>query len=371
MSTERLLDTFLDLVRIDSPSGEESQVAAYAAQQLESMGFQVSFDDTAVQTGSDTGNLIALLPGEESSRTLVLSAHMDCVEPCRGVEPLVESGTVSSAGDTVLGGDDKVGIAAIFEAARRLIDKGGPRPDLRVVLTVSEETGLTGAKALAAEHARGDLCLVLDAAGAPGGIVIAAPTHFTFEALFKGRASHAGVEPEKGISAISMASNSIAAMELGRLDAETTANIGTFEAGSATNVVAPEAELTGECRSLDYARVQAVRASMEDAMRSAAAEAGGAVEIEWTEEYRGFRFDPADELVKIVEDAASDVGLEPHCLETGGGSDGNIFTVLGVPTLVLASGMSEVHGVSEHLSVSDMEGLTRLVGAVAHRLARY
>lgn len=371
MSTERLLETFLDLVRIDSPSGEEYEVAAYVNAQLAPLGFEVFFDETMEQTGSDTGNLIALLPGRESSRTLVLSAHMDCVEPCRGVEPVVEDGVVRSAGDTVLGGDDKVGIAAIIEAMRRLMAEDGPRPDVRVVLTVSEETGLTGAKALAAEHARGDLCLVLDAAGAPGGIVIAAPTHYTFKALFKGRASHAGVEPEKGISAITMASRAVAAMDLGRLDAETTANIGTFEAGSATNVVAPEAELTGECRSLDHSRVLEVRSSMESAMRTAAEEAGGNVEIEWTEEYRGFRFDPDDELVAIVEQAASDVGMEPHCLETGGGSDGNIFAVLGVPTLVLASGMSEVHGISEHLNVSDMEGLTQLICAVARHMARY
>ncbi len=158
-----------------------------------------------LQTGSDTGNLIALRPGRDSSHTLVLSAHMDCVEPCRGVEPVVEDGVVRSAGETVLGGDDKVGIAAIIEAARRLLAEDGPLPDLRVVLTVSEETGLTGAKALEPGSAEGDLCLVLDAAGAPGGIVVAAPTHYTFRAIFKGRASHAGVEPEKGVSAIAMA----------------------------------------------------------------------------------------------------------------------------------------------------------------------
>jgi tripeptide aminopeptidase len=240
-----------------------------------------------------------------------------------------------------------------------------------VVLTVSEETGLTGAKALSPEHVTGDLCLVLDAAGAPGDIVIAAPTHHTFRALFRGKASHAGVEPEKGVSAIAMAAKAVAKMHLGRLDDETTANIGTFEGGSATNVVAPEAELTGECRSLEHDRVLEVRAEMTTAMEDAARALGGTVDIEWTEEYHCFRFDPSDELVKIVKEAASDVGIESHTLETGGGSDGNVFTVLGVPTLVLAAGMSEVHGVSERLAVADMEALTQLVAAVARHMARY
>jgi tripeptide aminopeptidase len=371
VSNARLLETFLDLVRIDSPSREEAAVAQYCRGALEDMGFEVSFDDSTAQTASDTGNLIAFHPGRESSHTLVLSAHMDCVEPCRGVEPLVEEGVIRSAGDTVLGGDDKVGIAAILESARRLLGADGPVPALRVVLTVSEETGLTGAKALEAGSADGDLCLVLDAAGAPGGIVVAAPTHYTFRAIFKGKAAHAGVEPEKGVSAVAMAARAVAAMELGRLDDETTANVGTFEGGSATNVVAPEAELTGECRSLDSERVDEVRRSMHAVMREAAAGAGGEVDIEWTEEYRGFRFEEDDPLLEIVEAAARDVGVEPHRFETGGGSDGNVLTLLGVPTLVLASGMSEVHGISESVRVRDLETLTEIVCAVAPRLAAF
>jgi tripeptide aminopeptidase len=371
VSEQRLLATFLDLVGIDSPSGEEAAVAAFCAAELESLGFDVSFDDSARMTGSDTGNLIAHREGRDGARTLMLSAHMDCVEPCRGVEPVVEDGVVRSAGETVLGGDDKVGIAAILESVRRLVEEEGALPALRVVLTVSEETGLTGAKALEGGSVVGDLCLVLDAAGTPGGIVVAAPTHYTFRAVFKGRAAHAGVEPEKGVSAVAMASHAVAAMQLGRIDEETTANVGTFEGGSATNVVAPEAELTGECRSLDAERVEEVRRSMHAVMREAAEKAGGEVDIQWTEEYRGFRFDEDDPLVEVVESSAREIGLDPHRFETGGGSDGNVLTVLGVPTLVLAAGMSEVHGTSESVRVSDMESLTQLVCAVARRLTRY
>lgn len=366
---DRLLECFLDLVRIDSPSGEEADVAAYCAEELVSLGFAVEFDDSAPATGSNTGNLIALRDAGPGAPVLVLSAHMDCVEPCRGVEPVVRDGYVSSAGQTVLGADDKAGIAAIFEVARRLSETGSAQPTLKVVLTVAEETGLTGAKALAPSHAAGDACLVLDADGTPGGIVIAAPTHYTFRATFTGRASHAGVAPEQGRSALVMAARFVSSLELGRLDAHTTANIGSIQGGTATNVVPASTSLTGECRSLDPARVEQVKAAMDTAMRAAATEGGGSVSAEWTREYAGFSFAEDAPLVRMAADAARDAGLEPELRRTGGGSDGNIFAAHGVPTLVLSCGMEGVHGIDERLRVDDLHALTALIEAFARRLA--
>ncbi|TLM98071.1 MAG: M20/M25/M40 family metallo-hydrolase, partial [Actinobacteria bacterium] len=229
---ERLLATFLDLVRIYGPSGSEAPVAAYCARALEEAGCEVRFDDSAVVTGSDTGNLIAQLRGDAPA-TLVLSAHLDTVEPAGGVEPVVRGGVVLSAGDTILGADDKAGLAAAIECVRRLAESDGPRPNVRCVFTVQEEVGLTGAKALDPVDAQGDLCLVLDADGAPGGIVIGAPTHYTFTARFTGRAAHAGVRPEDGISAIAMAAWAIARLPIGRIDEMTTANVGTVHGGTA------------------------------------------------------------------------------------------------------------------------------------------
>jgi tripeptide aminopeptidase len=366
MSTERLLETFLDLVRIDSPTGEEGPLAAHCAELLGALGFDVVFDDTTAETGSEVGNLIATRQGS-SPQTLVLSAHLDCVEPCRGVEPVVEDGVVRTAGDTVLCSDDKAGIAAIIESIRRLAEGGAETPALRVVLTVSEETGLTGAKALADEDVVGDVCLVLDAAGAPGGIVVGTPTHYTFTATFQGQAAHAGVEPESGISAIRMAADAISSMELGRLDDGTTANIGTMTGGTATNVIAASAELSGECRSLDPERVEEVRASMEKELHVAAERQGGTVDVAWRREYTGFRFEKNDPVLELAEAACHDAGLEPREFETGGGSDGNVFAAHGVPTLVLAAGMSDVHGTSESIRVEDLESLTRLMVAIARR----
>lgn len=369
-SSDRALATFLDLVRIDSPSGREAAVADYCIRALRALGFEVRVDDTAAVTGSDTGNVIATLAGTRSdSPVLVLSAHMDCVQPCEGVEPVVADGVVTSAGETVLGGDDKAGITAILEAAHRLLETGADRPSLKVVLTVSEETGLTGAKALAPQDAAGDVCLVLDADGAPGGIVISAPTHYTFRATFSGVASHAGVAPEQGRSAIVMASQAVCAMELGRLDEMTTANIGSLMAEGATNVVCPGALMTGECRSRDAGRVEEVRERMDAHLRAAAGQHGGDVDIAWTREYSGFSFPENAPLVLLARDACEDAGLVARLEHTGGGSDGNIFSADGVPTLVLSCGMTGVHGTEESLAVPDLHALTDLVVAFARRMA--
>ncbi|MDP1793686.1 MAG: M20/M25/M40 family metallo-hydrolase [Acidimicrobiales bacterium] len=364
----RLLETFLDLARIDSPTGLEGACARYCADALSSAGCVVHFDDSSEATGSDTGNLIAILPGRVP-KTLGLSAHMDCVEPCRGVEPIVTDGVIRSAGSTVLGADDKVGLAAAIEAVRCLASGGEARPTVKVIFSVQEEIGLHGAKQLSADDAACDLCLVLDAAGEPGGIVVGAPTHCTFSAEFTGKAAHAGVEPEAGISAVRMAAEAVGRMELGRLDSGTTANIGTIEGGGATNVIAARCGLTGECRSLDRERVESVRSAMDFAMRSAAAEYGGSVEITWTREYEGFTASEDDPAVTLVSAACADAGLAPRLYTTGGGSDANVFAATGVDTLALACGMSDVHSTEERLAVADMNALTELVLAVARRMA--
>ena len=368
MSDDRLLSTFLDLVRIDSPTGFEAACAAYCAERLRSLGFAVRFDDSASQTGSDTGNLIAELTGTGSG-VLAFSAHMDCVEPCRGVVPRVADGIVVADSETVLGADDKAGLAAALEAIERLIESGQPRPTLKALFSVQEEVGLVGAKHYTAEDAACDLCLVLDAEGSPGGIVTAAPTHYTFAAEFYGRASHAGVAPERGVSAILMATDAIGRMCLGRLDDATTANVGTIRGGTATNVIAARCDMTGECRSLDRPVVEALKAEMDAALRAAADEAGGSVDIVWTLEYEGFIYPDGSPLVELVADGCRAAGVEPRTFRTGGGSDANVFAGKGIPVLALACGMKGVHGVHEQIAVDDLVALANICVAVAERMA--
>jgi len=368
VSDARLLETFLELVRIDSPPGYEARTARYCADALSAAGCEVTIDKSAETTGSDTGNLVALLPGTVPG-TLALSAHLDVVEPCRNIEPVVTDGVIVSAGPTVLGADDRSGLAVAIEVVRRLAENDTPRPTIRVIFTVQEEVGLLGAKSLRAADASCSLCLVLDAEGTPGGIVTAAPTHYTFTAEFRGRACHAGVCPEQGVSAITVAADAISRMSLGRLDADTTANIGSIRGGTATNVVAGRCEVTGECRSLDPERVEAVRSAMHSAMQAAADAAGAEVDVVWKREYPGFMHAENSPEVTLVARACKRAGIEPRTYRTGGGSDANVLAAIGVPAVALACGMSGVHGTQEQIAVADLEALVRIVEQVAHLMA--
>jgi tripeptide aminopeptidase len=363
----RLLGTFLEAVRMDSPTGEEAAFARWCVGRLAALGCDVRVDDTARATGSDSGNVIAELAATAAGSTVVLSAHLDTVEPGRGIEPVVEDGVVRSAGDTVLGSDDKAGIAAILETLAVLRESGRPHARVRVLLTTAEEIGLRGAGAIDAADCTGDVCLVLDAAGAVGGVVTAAPTHHTFKATFHGVAAHAGVQPEKGRSAVLMAARAIAAMPLGRLDAETTANIGEVRGGRATNVVPAACLLTGECRSLDARRAEEVRLEMDAVLASAASEGGGSVEVGWTKEYDGYRFAAADPILAIVVEGVRAAGFEPRLFVTGGGSDANRLLSKGLPAVALSCGMTDVHGTSESIAVSELEGLVRVLLATLDR----
>ena len=366
-TTPRVLETFLEAVRIDSPAGQEARFAAWCAERLRRLGCDVRFDETGPVSGSDSGNLIAERPGEAEGLTVVLSSHMDTVEPGRGIRPLVEDGVVHTNRTTILAADDKAGVAAILEALERVHEEGAAIAPVRVLLTTGEEMGLQGAKVLSASDCTGDVCLVLDAHGPVGGVVAASPTQYTFKATFEGISAHAGVEPEKGVSAISMAADAICAMRLGRLDDDTTANVGEIHGGGATNVIAASCMITGECRSIDAEKVEAVRREMDDAMQSAAALAGGKVRLLWTKEYDGYRFGPADSRLVLVEDACRDVGVTPRRFDTGGGSDANVLASKGLPSIVLSCGMTDVHSTGESVAVSDLVAMADVVVATLRR----
>ncbi len=364
MNPTRLLDLFCEIVRIESPSRHEAAMAARCADELRGLGFSVRFDDSAAQTGADTGNLVAHLPGTAPGH-VVLSAHMDTVQPCAGIEPVVEDGVVRSAGDTILSADDKAGVAAILEGVRSVVEEGAPRPDVTVLLTTCEELHLLGSGALAPDALpAGAPCYVLDADGAPGTVITGAPCHWTLEAVFAGRASHAGVVPEAGISAIQMAAVAIGAMPLGRIDEATTANIGVIAGGRETNVVPEACMLRGECRSLYPERAEAQKAAMTVALEQAAARFGGTVGIDWTPSYGAVLYDEDDALVQAAARAARAAGLEPCFRHDGGGSDANVLAARGVRAVTLGVGMTAFHSPEEHISVADLEGTARLVEAL-------
>ena len=366
-------------------------MAAYGAEKLAEMGFTVTFDASAAETGSDTGNLIAHLPGTVPGR-IGFSAHLDTVKPCAGIEAVIEqrhicddvtcrmAEVVCSAGETILSADDKAGITAIFEGLRSVLESGAPRPDITVLLTTCEEQSLLGAGALAEDalawpenlpaatpEAERDGCFplfVLDADGAPGTIIMGAPYHWTLRARMEGRAAHAGVEPEEGVSAIQIAAAAVAAMPLGRIDECTTANVGRIEGGVAVNIVPAVVTLMGECRSLYEDRVLAQRDAMTRALEAAAARFGGQVEVAWELDYPAVMHEPGDAIVAHLEAAAATCGLESRHATSGGGADANILGTKGADAITLGIGMTNFHSVDEYIEVADLQNMARYVEAI-------
>jgi tripeptide aminopeptidase len=355
---DRLLATFLDLVRVDNPSGGEAAIAAHIRGLLEAIGLAVEED--AVH------NLLARVPGD--GEPLLLNAHMDSVAPCHGVRPLVADGgiltdgrVVRSSGDTVLGADDLAGVAAIIEGVRATLERGGPHRAAELLLTVQEEVGLAGAAAFDTAKLKARTGVTLDSGGDFGGITLAAPSQDSLHAIVTGRAAHAGVAPERGINAIVVAANALAAMPLGRIDAETTANIGIIKGGAATNIVPERVELWGEARSHSQEKLSNQVAAMVAALEAAASAAGGSVRIEITRKYDAYHLAEDLPIIQQLAAALRAIGYEPKYQVSGGGSDVNILSQRGLQLANVSVGYREIHSTGEYIAVADLERSAELV----------
>ena len=346
----RLLDTFLDLVRIDSPSGEEQAMAEELEARLVKLGLEVERDEV--------NNVVARLPGEGAP--VMLAAHMDTVMPGRGVKPVVKDGAVYSDGTTILGADDKSGIAVILELLATVAENNLRHPPLEVVITVQEEIGLLGARHLDKSSLRAKKGISFDTGPAPGTIVVAAPSGIMLTAVVHGKAAHAGVEPEKGVNALSVAADALVHMPLGRIDAETTANFGQIQGGRARNIVPDRVELKGEARSHDAEKLEAQTARMVAALEKAAQEYGATVDTEVVPAYTGYKLTEEDPVVSGLASACRACGVEPNLVPSGGGSDANVFNAHGMRVVNLSTGMSGVHGTDEHIAVADMVDCARI-----------
>lgn len=343
----RALATFLDLVKIDSPSGEEAAIGECLVTELRAVGVEAERDSTGNVVGRRAGR--GRLAG---APPILLSGHMDTVQPGVGIQPLVEGGVVRTNGSTILGADDKAGLAAILEALR-VTQKSDCRP-VEVAFTVQEETGLTGAKGLDLERFAARQAVVLDSNAPVGSIVNQAPAADRLHVVVHGKAAHAGVSPELGVSAIQAAARALAEMRLGRIDAETTANIGVIHGGTADNIIPEHVELTGGARSRNAAKLDAQIEHMRSRFEHAAAEMGASAEVAVTRSYGAIDV-PADApLIRTLEAAIRRAGLEPHLLPTGGGSDANILNDKGIEAVNLGVGYRDMHSTAESIAVADI-----------------
>lgn len=364
-SLDELTALLVELLRIHSPSGKEGEIAGAVKRFAHDAGLTCVEDDSAARTELGSGNLIVRVPGRSRGTPIALCAHMDTVPLPHAPVVIVEEGVVSSDGQTILGADDKTAVAALLMLARDL-SREPPAADVDIVITAGEEIGLQGAKALDLSLLRAELVFVLDSEGAPGTIIKSAPTLKAVDAMFTGVAAHAGIEPQAGRSAIVAAARAIAAMQLGRIDDETTANVGVISGGSAVNVVPEQCQLHAETRSRDLTKVTDQVQAMIAALNLAAAEVGVDVAVDVHEDFRGYVHDPDSPVMRLAAAAISAAGLEPLAVGGGGGSDSNAFNLRGFPAVTLGVGFEHVHSPRERISLKRLEQLYEL----AHELVR-
>ena len=369
---ERLAETFIDLCEIDSPSREERRVADYLSELFKSLGAEsVVEDDSAKETGADCGNLIIRFAGTVKKEPLFFACHMDTVSPGRGVKVQRIGDFFTSQGNTILGGDDKSGIAALIELIRVLQGSGQPYGPMEIVLTTCEEIGLLGAKHLDHTLIQAKYGYALDSSGIDK-VIVGAPAANRLKIEVHGIAAHAGLNPEQGISAFCLAARAIADLRLGRLDEQSTANFGLIHGGVATNIVPDLITIEGEVRSHSPEKLEAYTREIETTFRnvvrgwSAQLKNGRhpSVEINVEKEYPAMRLEDDDPVVTRVQRAGDVLEREIIFQVSGGGSDANIFNSFGLKTAIIATGMDKVHTTDECLDLKDLTRVTELLLAI-------
>jgi len=367
---DRLKELLIELVKIDSLSRKEQAIAMRLKRELEELGGEVWMDDAGEKVGGDAGNLIAHFRGNvPRADPLLLSAHMDTVVPGEGIVPVLEGNILRSDGRTVLGGDDKSGIAIICEVLRVVREKSLPRSDIDVVFTICEEAGLLGAKCLDVSRFRARRGLVLDS-DSVGFLLTRAPAANRMEFHIHGLEAHAGVCPERGISAIQVAAEGIAEMRLGRVDKETTANIGLISGGMAVNIIPNSVRLKGEARSHNEETLERQSRHMLQCLEEAASrhvlEVDGkryqaSVEAKIERDYDRMEIADGSPIVRLVRTAGRNLGVDVKTMATGGGCDANVLNKKGLEVANLSTGMREIHTVKEWLDLNDLYISARMV----------
>ncbi len=369
LDEKQLLDDFLTMVRIDSPSKNERAMADWLTETLTSLGCEVQEDDAGEKVGGNAGNLFVRLPGNTDRGTLMFSSHMDTVEPANGIEPVIgEDGVIRSKGETILAADDKAGLACILGLVRAATSQPEiPRPELEFSLHICEEIGLLGAKNVDTGKFNAKIGYILDDHD-PKNVCIGSPGAVRLTYTIRGKAAHAGLEPEKGVSAIKVAAEAISKMTYGRIDEETTSNIGTIQGGSASNVVTESVVMKAEARSHNPEKLEQQVEHMvgvfEETVAAWREKTGSdlpAFEVDRGDDYQAVRFTEEDYPVKLALQAGRSLGWEMGTNISGGGTDGSILSHKGIPSVVIGVGMQDVHSTDEHIAIGDLEDAARLV----------
>jgi len=376
-----LSGTFAELCRIESPSGRERRCAERVIAELRALGVDVQEDDAGARGGSGCGNLLARIPAAEragqlppgagAGRSLLLCAHLDTVPAAAPIEPVLVDGFWENANEGILGADNKAAVAVLLALARHVSSGEGTPVDIELLFTVAEETALAGAREFDVSRLHSEFGYVFDHASPIGEVVVAAPSHFRVEASFRGIAAHAGIRPEEGRSAILAAARAVTAIPLGRIDPQTTVNVGTISGGSAMNVVAEQCTLLAEVRSLEDARAEALVAEIIDRVHEAAnlPDCDCDVDLSVQRSCSGYRLPASAPVVRVAEAALADCGHEPILIASGGASDASALIARGLPTVNLANGTEHNHEPDECVSVAALEEMLDVALALLEHAA--
>ncbi|TET48684.1 MAG: M20/M25/M40 family metallo-hydrolase [Actinomycetota bacterium] len=363
INNKRLVNTFLKLASIKSPSGNEKEIVDHVWKILSGLGLSVDIDDSGKNYGSNSGNITAFLKGNDPDiMPIFLGAHLDTVALNGEVVPYIKNGIIKNKNkNCILGGDDKVAVAAIIEILRYIVENNIKTGNIYIIFTISEEIGVIGAKYVDMEKIGAKYGFVFDSHGDIGTIYNQAPYQNSIDAEFIGKAAHAGIEPEKGLNSIKAAAIAISNIRFGRLDQQTTANIGKIEGGMARNIVPASTRMLLEARSLEESKLETVTAEMMASLKSASTDTGCRLKYELIREYDGFTIMPEEIPLKIASDAIKKTGIRPKIASSGGGSDINVFNSKGKRAVNLSSGMENVHTDSEYVKISQLEKLAQLI----------
>ncbi|MBR1530859.1 MAG: M20/M25/M40 family metallo-hydrolase [Eubacterium sp.] len=355
VNKDRILENFTSMVALDSPSFDERLVCDFIKNYLKTLGIDAHEDGAGAKIGGTTGNLIAYVDGDINAAPLMFSSHMDTVEPSHGKKAVIhDDGTITSAGDTVLGSDDLAGVVSILEALTVINENNIPHRPLELVFTVSEETHGGGATALEYDKLKSKQAYVFDLDGEIGTAASSAPTILAYKAEFIGKSAHAGFAAHLGIHAVKAAALAVTRIPCGAVEEGVNANVGVIEGGKATNIVPDLCTIKGEIRSFDDAKSDVKFAEVKKICEDAAAEFGAKVEFETSKDIRAFNVADDNPVVERFKTCCNELGLEGRCEPTFGGSDNNVFSQHGIDGIVVSTGMNNCHSVDEFTTVDGL-----------------
>lgn len=361
LSKDRMLENFLKMIQIYSPSRGEKEMADYLEDYLTQRGIAFQSDNAGAGYGGNGRNIVAHIPGTQAGIPLGFCAHMDQIEPCRNVKAVIEGNIIRTDGTTTLGGDDKSGIAAILEAVEDILESKAPHREIYLVFTCSEEISMQGTKHMDLSLLPCKDLVIADATGNTGVVAYKAPAMEAIQVTFHGKKAHAGIEPEKGINAVCVAAKAITDMHIGRIDAETTSNIGRIEGGAATNVVTDEVTFTAEIRSHSMEKLAQEVSHMEECCKKASQEYNATYLFTHELAYPTLSLDLDCELVSITKDAMLKESIDPQLMIIGGGSDANVLAGHGYRSVILGVGMKDVHTIEESLDIDEVWKATKVI----------